>query len=99
MKTKKKNFIIREYCNGGTIKENIEKYKIKYGKPFSEKIAQHILKQLFDVVNYLQGIYSEEAKNNLDIFKSDIKLTNFRTVKCDNKIDIRKAFCENNPKK
>ena len=115
LKTKKKFFIITEYCNGGTIRENIEKYKIKYGKPFSEKITQHIIKQLFDVVNYLQdkkylrydltidniylNYYSEEAKNNLDIFHSDIKITNFRTVKYDNKIDIRAGFREGDPKK
>ena len=43
-----------EYCNGGTLKDNYEKYKLKNGKPFSEKITQHIIKQLFDVVNYLQ---------------------------------------------
>ena len=35
-----------EYCNGGTLRENLEKYKIKYGKPFSVKIVQHIIKQL-----------------------------------------------------
>ena len=115
LKSRKKLYLITEYYNGGTIKENIEKYKIKYGKPFSEKITQHIIKQLFDVVNYLQdkkylrydltidniylNYYSEEAKNNLDIFHSDIKLTNFRTVKYDNKIDIRAGFREGDPKK
>ena len=115
LKTKNKYCLITEYCNGGTLKENIEKYLIKHGKPFSEKIAQHIIKQLFDVVNYLQdknllkydltidniylNYYSEEVKNNLDIFHSDIKLTNFRTVKYDNKIDIKKAYIEGVPKK
>ena len=75
----------------------------------------YIINQLFDVVNYLQdknllkydltidniylNYYSEEVKNNLDIFHSDIKLTNFRTVKYDNKIDIKKAYIENIPKK
>ena len=35
-------YIIMEYCNGGTLKDNFRKYRHKYGKPFSEKIIQHL---------------------------------------------------------
>ena len=61
----------------------LEKYKIKYEKPFSLKIVQHIVKQLVDVINYIYdnniiiydlsldninlNYYNEEAKVNLDI--------------------------------
>ena len=97
MKTKKFYYAIMEYCNGGTIKENLEKYINKYGKPFSEKMAQYIIRQLFDVMKYLDykkitkyelfledillNYYTEEAKNNTDIFHSDLKLTNFRKAR------------------
>ena len=96
LKTKIHYYIIMEYCNGGTLRENLEKYKIKYGKPFSLKIVQHIVKQLVDVINYIYdnniiiydlsldninlNYYNEEAKVNLDIYHSDIKLTNYRNL-------------------
>ena len=51
--TERHYYIIIEYCNGGTLLENWEKYKIKYGKPFSVKIVKHIIKQLIDVINYI----------------------------------------------
>ena len=92
--TERHYYIIMEYCNGGTLRENLEKYKIKYGKPFSVKIVQHIIKQLIDVINYIfdnniiiydlsldninLNYYTEEAKDNLDLYHSDIKLTNYR---------------------
>ena len=91
-KTKNHIYIIMQYCNGASLKENMEKYIIKYGKPFSEKITQHIIRQIFDVINYLNiksyvnydlpledillNYYSEETKNNLDIFHSDLILAN-----------------------
>ena len=91
-KTKNHIYIIMQYCNGASLKQNMEKYIIKYGKPFSEKITQHIIRQIFDVINYLNiksyvnydlpledillNYYSEETKNNLDIFHSDLILAN-----------------------
>ena len=82
LKTKIHYYIIMEYCNGGTLRENLEKYKIKYGKPIPVKIIQHIIKQLIDVINYIfdnniiiydlsldninLNYYTEEAKDNLD---------------------------------
>ena len=83
-------YIIMEYCNGGTLLENLEKYKIKYGKSFSEKIIQYITRKIIDVMSYLQSqevenfnlslkniflnYHTEEAKNNIDIIHSNIKL-------------------------
>ena len=37
MKTKKFYYVIMEYCNGGTIKENLEKYINKYENHFQKK--------------------------------------------------------------
>ena len=74
----------------------MEKYKIKYGKPIPVKIIQRIIKQLIDVINYIFdnniiiydlsldninfNYYTEEAKDNLNIYHSDIKLTNYYKI-------------------
>jgi len=89
-RSKKYYYIIMEYCNGGTLLENLEKYKIKYGKSFSEKIIQYITRKIIDVMSYLQSqevenfnlslkniflnYHTEEAKNSIDIIHSNIKL-------------------------
>ena len=90
MKTKRHYYIVIEYSNGGKLEENIKRYKIKYGKSFSEKIFQHIFKQLVDANSFLHdnnigkfeisldniylNYHTEEAKNDLDILHSDLKL-------------------------
>ena len=90
MKTKRHYYIVIEYSNGGKLEENMKRYKIKYGKSFSEKIFQHIFKQLVDVNSFLHdnnvgkfdisldniylNYHTEEAKNDLDILHSDLKL-------------------------
>lgn len=92
-KTKNHYYIIMELCNGGSLKENLDKYKQKYNKPFSEKIVQHIMRQIINAVNYLHGIkivhrdlklanllvnYDNEIdKNNINLLKSNIKLVDF----------------------
>ena len=95
-KTNNHYYIIMEYCNGGTLRENLDKYKLKYRKSFSEKIIQHIMRQLIDAVAYLhsKGILhrdlktenillnytTEEDKNNLDILNSELKIIDFNTA-------------------
>ena len=36
-KSKKHFFVVMECCNGGEISKAVQKYKDKYGKPFSEE--------------------------------------------------------------
>ena len=85
-----------EYVNGGTLKDNFNKYKFKYGKNFDEKIVQHILRQLVEVIAFLhsKGIVhrdlksenillnynTKEAKDNIDILNSELKLIDFGTA-------------------
>ena len=94
-------YIVMEYCNGGTVKDNYKKYLAKYGKPFSEKIIQHIIRQIVKVVSFLHSknivhrdlklenmllnYHSKEAKDNLDILHSDLKLIDFGTIAYKNK--------------
>ena len=101
-KTVHNYYIIMEYCNGDTLQNNYEKYKLKYGKPFSEKISQYVLKQIIDAVNYLHSkkivhrdlksgnmmlnYRTKEAKDNLDVLNSDLKIIDFGTSAYKNKI-------------
>ena len=104
-RTKRNFYIVKEYSNGGKLEENIEKYKIKYGKPFSEKISQHIIRQLVNALNYLHdktkdkfdisldslylNYHTEEAKNDLDILHSDLKLYLWMAQKQNDESDIK----------
>lgn len=92
-KTKNHYYIIMELCNGGSLKENLDKYKIKYNQPFSEQIVQHIMRQIVNAVNYLHGIKivhrdlklenilvnfnCEIDKKNINLLNSNIKLVDF----------------------
>ena len=56
-----------EYCNGGSLAQNLNQYISKYGKPFSEKLVQRLMKQILFGVNYL---------HNKGIIHRDLKLRN-----------------------
>jgi serine/threonine protein kinase len=84
-----------DYCNGGTLRDNFNRYKMKYGSSFPEKIIQHIMRQIIEAVAFLHSknilhrdlksenilihFNSEEAKNNIDIINSELKLVDFGT--------------------
>ena len=92
-KTKNHYYIIMEFCNGGSLAKTLEKYMEMYKKPFSEKIVQHIMRQVVSAVNYLHELKivhrdlkldnillnyeSEIDKNQMNLFKSEIKIVDF----------------------
>ena len=92
-KTKNHYYIIMEYCNGGSLYNNLEKYITKYEKPFPEQVVQHLMRQIVSALNYLHGLkivhrdlkldnilvnyYSEEDKKNINLLNADIKLVDF----------------------
>ena len=92
-KTKKHFYIIFEYCNGGRLSEALEKYLKKYGKPFSEVLVQHFMKQIIDVYKYIHSgriihgdirlkdilLHYENEKDldNFDLIKAKIKIIDF----------------------
>ena len=39
-----------EYCNGGSLYDNLYKYKFKNGRPFPEKLVQKIMKKILSGV-------------------------------------------------
>jgi calcium-dependent protein kinase len=92
-KTKKHYYIITEYCNGGSLTGALEKYQQKFGKPFSEEIVQHLMKQIISAFKYLHSLKiihrdvkldnillnyeNEEDKENLNLMKAQVKLIDF----------------------
>ena len=92
-KTKKHFYIITEYCNGGDLTGALEKYQQKYGKPFSEEIVQHLMRQIISAFKYLHALKiihrdvkldnillnyeNEEDKENFNLMKAQVKLIDF----------------------
>ena len=107
VKPKKDNiYLVMEYCNGGSLAEALEYYKIVNGKPFSEKIVQFLMKQILSAVKCLHknGVIHRDLKlenillkynsideaNTKNIFLSQVKLIDFD-------ISARKDNYNNNP--
>ena len=57
-------YLVMEYCNGGSLLDALNKYKERYGKPFSEDIVQFLMKQILSTVEciYKQGIIHKDLK-------------------------------------
>ena len=82
-----------EFCNGGELSKALEKYIEKYGKPFSEEIVQHLMRQIIDAFkfmherkiihrdvkldNILLNYETEEDKKNLNLMKAQVKIIDF----------------------
>ena len=92
-KTKNHYYIIMEYCNGDDLEKTLEKYMGKHGKPFSQEIVQHLMRQIINAFKYIHGksiihrdiklenillnYESEEDKKNLNILKATVKIIDF----------------------
>ena len=92
-KTKNHYYIVMEYCNGGELEKALEKYQIKYGKPFSEEIVQYLMRQIISAFKYMHGnnvmhrdiklenmllnFETENDKKNLNMMKATVKIIDF----------------------
>ena len=92
-KTKKHYYIVMEFCNGGELEKALEKYQLKYGKPFSEEIVQHLMRQIISAFKYMHAnqimhrdiklenilvnFESEKDKNDLNMLKATVKIIDF----------------------
>lgn len=86
-KSKKHFFIVLEFCNGGELSKALEKYKQKFGKPFSEEIVQHLMSQIINAFQYIHNKGRIIHKNiNLDNI-----LLNYETEKDKEELNLMKA--------
>lgn len=92
-KTKKHFYIVMEYCNGGELSKALEKYMEKYGRPFTEEIVQHFMKQIIDAFKYMHerkiihrdvkleniliNYQNEKDKEEFNLMKADAKIIDF----------------------
>ena len=93
-KTANSFYIIYDYCNGGNLSEILEKYQQKYKNSFSLKIVQHLMRQIIGAISYInkEGIIhrninlksilinfdTEQDKQNLNMMKATVKISNFK---------------------
>lgn len=86
-------YLVFDFCNGGGLSNCLEKYKKMTGKPFTEEIAQHILKKIVNGLYYLHKnkiihrdlkldnilvhFPTDEDKNNFNLLSTEIKIIDF----------------------
>ena len=46
-------YLVREFCNGGDLSDQLEDYLKKYNHPFTEDIVQNLMKQIISGIQYL----------------------------------------------
>ena len=86
-------YLILEYCNGGSLQNNLNQHMRICKQPFSEKLVQKIMKNILFGVKYLhdKGIIHRDLKldnillkyqnefdlQNVNIYNAEIKITDF----------------------
>ena len=89
-KTKTHFYLTMEYCNGADLPKALEKYKERYGKPFSEEIVQHLMAQLISAIKYIheKGIIHKNInlENIMLNFENEKDIKDFNLMKANVKI-------------
>ena len=99
-------YLAIEFCNGGNLYENLQKYKNKYGKPFPEDLVQKLMKKILKGVKFLHdnGIIHRDLRlknillkydndfdlNNNNIYKANVKIIDFNFSQIPN--DFERKF-------
>ena len=69
-------YLVTEFCNGGSLLDNLRKYMGHFQRPFSEEIVQYLMKQIVSAIQYLH--FNKIIHRDL---KLDNILVNFPTEK------------------
>jgi serine/threonine protein kinase len=86
-------FLVKKYCNGGSLRQCLQRYQEEFDKPFSQEIIQHIMKQIIDIIKYIHSLNiihrnltldnilvefeNKEYMQKLNMLKTQIKLNDF----------------------
>ena len=86
-------YLLTEYCNGGSLLSNLQKYMTNYHRPFPEEIVQYLMKQIVSALNYLHfnkiihrdlkldnilvTFPNEYDKSSLNMMKAVVKIIDF----------------------
>jgi len=102
-------YMVMEYCNGGSLIENYNKYFLKHSKALPEMYVQHILRQIACGLYYLHKCNiihrdlkqenlllhycSEEDRENVNILNAKLKIIDFGFAKYLNENHIARSIC------
>ena len=79
-------YLVTEFCNGGSLSENLKKYMAHYQRPFTEEIVQYLMKQIISAIQYLHfnKILHRDLKldNILISFPSEYDKTSLNMMNC-----------------
>ena len=79
-------YLITEYCNGGTLSDNLTMYQKLHKNPLPEKIVIYLMKQIADAIFYLH----EKSIINRDLKMENI-LLHFENLDDRKKLNLLKA--------
>ena len=86
-------YLVCEFCNGGSLRQCVNKYLKMYKKTFSEEITQFLMRQIVEALKYLHdsnimhrdlkldnillNFKDENDKNILNMYGAEVKIIDF----------------------